>query len=265
MYGLTVERIQDVYSVYTLMTLCIARPLAFALIFTAFAWGKLNSGLLRLVFSMVISLPVLMPLFVVAHDVVEAMPAPLPVMMVKELFIGFMLGFLLSLPFEALGIAGGVIDNYRGSSTSIPGANGELTPFSQILVVVALWLFAALDGFFIVTDMLYATYGFWPLTEMIPPLSPAGLSAIFAFLNKLVFMSLVIAGPMLLLMGGVDLVFAIAGKIGKQLNVTFLSVAVKSIIVVLVLPPFSLVLVRVISGEITGLAALESMMRAAIQ
>jgi type III secretion protein T len=265
MYGLTVERIHDVYSIYTLMTLCIARPLAFALIFTAFAWGQLNSGLLRLVFSMVISLPVLTSLWVVAHQTVETMPAPLPVMMIKELFIGFMLGFLLSLPFEALAVAGGVIDNYRGSNTSIPGANGELTPFSQILMVVALWLFASLDGFFIVVDMLYATYGFWPLTEMIPPLTPAGLTAVFSFLSKLLLMSLIIAGPMLLLMGAVDFVFAIAGKIGKQLNVTFLSVSVKSIIVVLVLPPFSLVLVRVISGEIVGLPSIEAMMRAAIQ
>lgn len=265
MYGLSLDRINDIYSIYKLASLGIARPLAFAMIFTAFAWGKLNSGLLRLAFSVVIAFPVILPLFTVAHDTVQELPAPLAVLIAKEIFIGFMLGFLVSLPFEALGVAGGIIDNYRGSTTSIQGANGELTPFSQILMIVALWIFASLDGFFIVVDLIYATYGFWPLTDVLPQITPRGLSAVFEFLNQLVLMSLIIAGPMLALMGAVDFIFAIAGKIGKQLNVTFLAVSVKSIIVVLVLPPFSLVYVRVISGEIVGLPALEKMMRAAIQ
>ena len=265
MGGLTPDRIAELYSAGQMIMLAAGRSLGFALIFSAFAWGKLNSGLLRMVFGLMMALPVMAPLWLVSKTTIDMLPTPFVLLMVKELFLGVLMGFLMSLPFEALGIAGGIVDIYRGSGSPLQSPSGELTPFAQIFMVVALWLFASLGGFWIVMDVIYSSYAMWPLLEPLPSLSMDGLTAFFHFLTQLLKLALIIAGPMLALLGAVDLVFAVAAKIGKSLNVTYLSMGVKSLVAVIALPPFAMVLVRVISGEIKALSAIEPMLRAAIR
>ena len=265
MGGLTLDRIQDLYSVGQLLMLSAARPLGFALVFTAFSWGHLNAGLLRIGFAIVLALPVMSPFWLNARDVVLTLPVPFLVLLVKELFLGILIGFLASVPFEALSAAGGIVDNYRGTGTPIPGGAGEITPFAQVFVVTCLWLFAALGGFWLVTDLLYASLGPWPLLDPIPPLTTEGAGAFITFLTRLLRFALVIAGPLVVLMLAVDIIFGVAGKIGKQLNVTFLAMSVKGLIALLALPFSAMVIVRVVSGEVQALTLIDKMLQAVIR
>jgi type III secretion protein T len=265
MLGLTPERITELYAAGQMLLLAAARPMGFTLLFTAFAWGHLNSGILRIAFAIAIALPVMAPLWLTSHTTMEMLPQPFVVLILKELLIGIIIGFLLSLPFEAMGAAGSIVDNYRGSGVPLMTPGGEATPFGQVFIVVTLWMFASLDGFFIVVDVIYATYGIWPMTEPIPRLTTDGLMAFFHFLTRLLKLAAIVAGPMLVLLAVVDLVFAISAKIGKQINVTFLSMGVKALVAVIALPPFALVLVRIVQGEVKALAAFEPLLRAAIR
>lgn len=265
MLGLTQDRIAELYAAGQMLMLAAGRPLGFTLLFTAFAWGRLNSGILRIAFALAIALPVMAPLWLTSRAAMEALPHPFVILMLKELFIGLVIGFLLSLPFEAMGTAGSIVDNYRGSGVPLQTPSGEATPFGQVFLVVTLWMFAALDGFFIVVDVLYSTYGIWPLLETIPSLTTDGLSAFFLFLTRLLKLAAIVAGPMLILLAAVDLVFAVSAKIGKQINVTFLAMGVKALVAALALPPFALVLVRIVQGEVKALAAFEPLIRAAIR
>lgn len=265
MGGLTADRIQDLYSVGQLVILAAARPLGFALIFTAFAWGHLNSGLLRIAFGLVLALPVMAPLWLVAKPTLGDLPGPVILFIAKDLFLGAVIGFLASLPFEALGVAGAIVDNYRGSGSPLSRPTGEATPHGQVFVVIGLWLFASLDGFWLVTDVIFTSYDMWPMLELLPLLTTDGLSAFLAFLGRLGRFALMIAGPLLILMMSVDLIFAVAGKLGKQLNVTYLTISVKNLVAVISLPFVAMVIVRVVSGEIHALSALDVMIRAAIR
>ncbi len=107
--------IEQLYLTAEMMVILAARPLGFALVFTAFAWAHLNSGLLRIAFGLVLALPAIHPILGEAPAMVKGMPLPAFVMIGKELFIGILLGLLASLPFEALGGAGGIVDSMRGS------------------------------------------------------------------------------------------------------------------------------------------------------
>ena len=265
MYGLTPERMAELFAAGQLIILAAARPLGLSMVFTPFVWGKLNSGVLRIAFSLALALPVMAPLWLVAKPTMEALPAPFVILILKEMLIGVLMGVILSLPFEAVAMAGGIIDIYRGSSSPMPGPSGEMTPFAQVFIVITLWLFAALGGYWIITELIYTSYSWWPLLNTIPALTSDGLKGLFEFLTRLVKLAIIIAGPMLALMGAVDLVFAVAAKIGKSLNVTYLSMGVKALVAVIALPPFAMVLVRVMTGEIKGLAALEPILRATIQ
>jgi type III secretion protein T len=265
MLGLTPDRIAELYAAGQMLMLAAARPLGFTLIFTAFAWGRLNSGILRIAFSLAIALPVMAPLWVASRSTMDVLAQPFIILLLKEMLLGLIIGFLLSLPFEAMGAAGSIVDSYRQGSTPLSTPGGEVTPFGQVFVVVALWMFAALDGFFIVVDVIYATYGIWPLTEPIPRLTSDGLAAFFHFLTRLLKLAAIVAGPMLVLLAVIDLVFAVSAKIGKQINVTFLAMEVKAVVAALALPPFALVLVRILQGEVKALAAFEPLLRAAIR
>ena len=265
MLGLTPERIAELYAAGQMIMLAAARPMGFSLLFTAFAWGKLNSGILRTAFALAVALPVMAPLWIVSRQTMEALPQPFALLIVKELFVGIIIGFLLSLPFEAMSTAGGIVDNYRGSGVPLQTPGGEATPFGQVFLVVALWMFAALDGFFFIVDVIYSTYGIWPMTEPLPRLTTDGLMAFLQFLSRLLKLAVVVAGPLLILLAAVDLVFAVSAKIGKQINVTYLAMGVKALVAALALPPFALVLVRVVQGEVKGLMAMEPMIRSAFQ
>ena len=265
MLGLTADRIAELYAAGQLIILAAARPLGFSLMFTAFAWGRLNSGILRIAFALVLALPVMAPLWLISTTTLADLPAPFLVMLLKELLLGLIFGFLLSLPFEAMVTAGSIVDSYRGSGVPLATPSGEATPFGQVFLVVALWIFASLDGFFIISDVIYASYGIWPLTNTVPPLTSDGLAAFFQFLTRLLKLAAIVAGPMLVLLAAVDLVFAVSARIGKQINVTFLSMGVKALVAALALPAFAMVLVRIVQGEMKGIAAFEPLFRAAIR
>jgi type III secretion protein T len=265
MGGLTPDRIAELYASGELVILAAARPLGFAILFTAFAWGHLNSGLLRIAFALVLALPVMAPLWVVSRSTLEGLPAPFVLLLIKEIFIGLIIGFLASLPFEALAMGGAIVDHVRGTGTPLPNPAGDATPFGQVFVVVALWLFGSLGGFWIVTDVIYASYQPWPMLQPLPVLSIDGISALLHFLNRLGRLALVVAGPLVILMLAVDLIFGVAGKLGKQLDVLHLAVSVKSLVALVCLPVTAMVLVRVITGEIKGLGALDTLIAAALR
>lgn len=265
MLGLTPDRIAELYAAGQVIILAAGRPLGLTLLFTAFAWGRLNSGILRIAFALAIALPVMAPLWLTSRGVMENLPQPFVLLLLKELFIGLVIGFLISLPFEAMGTAGGIVDNYRGSGVPLQTPSGEATPFGQVFLVVSLWVFASLDGFFLIVDLLYSTYGIWPMLDPMPRLTTDGLTAFFQFLTRLLKLAVIIAGPMLILLAAVDLVFAVSAKIGKQINVTFLAMGVKALVAALALPPFALVLLRIAQGEMKALSAFEPMIRAAIR
>lgn len=265
MGGLTVDRIAELYAAAQLLMLAAARPLGFSLIFSAFVFAHMSSGLLRIGFGLVLALPVMAPLWVVARPTLEALPHPFMVLLVKDLFIGFLIGFLASLPFEALGMGGAIVDNVRGSGSPLSLPSGEQTPFGQVFFVVGLWMFAALGGFWIVTDLIYASYAAWPMLQTLPMLTTDGLPAYFAFLSRLFHFALLVAAPLVVLMLAVDLIFAIASKLGKQIDTTFLTVSVKNLVAVLALPLLAMVLVRVVSGEVQSIALLQTMLEAALR
>lgn len=259
------EKIAELYAAGELLILAAGRPLGFALTFTAFVWGRINSGLLRIAFGLAVALPVMAPLWTVAQPTVAALPAPFTLLVVKELFFGALIGFLASLPFEAMGMAGAIIDNVRGSGAPLSSPGGEITPFGQAFVATSLWLFASLGGFWMTTDILYSSYGGWPLLATMPDLTTDGLSAFTHFLARLGRLALLVAAPLMALLLAIDFIFTVAARLGKRVDVTFLVLSVKSLVALICLPFFAMTIVRVATGEIQALPALSTLLAAALR
>lgn len=247
--GLTVDTL---YDLVTYVSLATARPLGATLLFTAFIWGRINTGIIRSVVATSIALPVLAPAF---HSPVAALAAIegsfLPFLL-KELGIGLFIGLAASLPLQAIGLAGNVVDAIRGGG-QLPAAEGDNTVFGQLFMVIALWIFADLGGFFRYADMIYQSYGLWPLTKALPPLQPAVIAALVALIGQLLLLVATLSGALVVLLLMVDLTLLIASRLGRRMNVLDLSQSIKNTLLVIVMPIYAMVIVRVATGEIPGI------------
>jgi type III secretion protein T len=247
------EFIGQLYLSAQMLVIAAARSLGFAVFFTPFVWSHMNSGLLRIAFGVALALPVMHPIWGEAPQMVQKLPAPVVIIVAKEIFIGMLLGLAASLPFEAIGAAGSFVDSQRNASTPIPSPAGELTPIGQIFMVAGLWLFATLGGFWMIVDAIFQSYRVWPPLALMPPLTMDGAMAIPALLSRLIMTAIVFSAPLVIVLVATDIILGIAGKLGKRVDVTFLTLSVKNLVAIILLPFVMLGFVRAFTGEINGL------------
>ncbi len=227
--------------------LAIARPFGFTMLFAVFAWAKLDSAVLRMAFALGISLPLL------ANGVPSYGPDELAIpffmVLLKEIGLGAVLGLVASIPLAIAMAGGGIVDVYRGA---LDGGNdpsgGAGSTYGTVFAVVALWLFANIGGFQIITDAIYSSYAVWPVNSPMPEFKP-GADVLLQILEKILLGAIVLAGPLLVIMFFSDIIHLISAKFGKQINITHLAFSSKNLIAAMVLPLFLLVTVRLFKEE----------------
>ena len=243
--GLSVDSLYDLLAYVSLAT---ARPLGATMLFTAFVWGRINTGIIRAVVAMAIALPVLSPALRDPTMALVTIEGPYLAFLVKELGIGIFIGLAASLPLQAIGVAGNVVDAIRGGG-QLPSAEGDNTVFGQLFMIIALWIFDDLGGFFHYADMIYQSYGLWPLAKPLPPLQPVMLGALVALIGQLIVLVVTLSGALVVLLLMVDVTLVIANRLGKRMNVLDLSQSIKNLLVVAVMPIYAMVIVRLASGH----------------
>ncbi|MEM7429687.1 MAG: flagellar biosynthetic protein FliR [Pseudomonadota bacterium] len=229
------------------MALAVARPAGFALVFSVFAWGHINSGILRMGFAMVLAMPLLSQ-GIDGHSL-EELALPLPAALAKEVFLGVMLAFFASVPMAIAVGGGGIIDFYRGSfNGTMDPASGQITPVATLFAICALWIFANLGGFWIVAAMIYTSYEFWPVQASFPEFK-GGAATFLHMIEMIALGALVLAGPMVFILFISDMVHLASTKFGKQINVTHLAFSSKNLLVAALLPVFMIVVVRALKDD----------------
>lgn len=229
------------------VVLAAARPFGFTILFAAFYWGHAGNGMIRMAFALTLALPALdlggpMP-------TVADLPAPVPLLIVKEIAIGALLGFLASVPLAIAVGAGGAIDTYRGDSMGAADpSGGQSTAITDLLAITSLWVFANVGGFWICAAIIYSSCEVWPVNASLPPLD-AGMDAILGVIMHIVKGSLLLAAPMLIIMFISDVAFLASARFGKNINVTFLSFAAKALVAAIALPFFMFVALRAFRSQ----------------
>jgi type III secretion protein T len=155
----------------------------------------------------------------------------------KELFVGFSIGFIISIPFQIANSAGIIIDHQRGGASLMvndPTVQNQSSPLGTIFNQVLIILFYMTDAPFLIIELIETSY------EIIPPdrfLSPDffNLSNEFwkmelGIFNKMMVVSIQLATPALLIMLMTDLFLGIANRLAPQVQITFLGMALKSLL-----------------------------------
>ncbi len=99
-------------------------------------------------------------------------------LMAKELFIGFSIGFLMSIPFVIVQNVGMIIDHQRGGASLMvndPTIQNQSSPIGTLFNMMLIYLFFVMDGPFHFIEGIRKSYELIPLDRF---LSSAFFSAV---------------------------------------------------------------------------------------
>jgi type III secretion protein T len=209
-----------------------ARPLGIMLVLPVFTRTELG-GLLRASVALGLALPLL------GQPVGEVIPGaeatiPLVLLALKELFVGLLVGFLLGVPFWSIQAVGELIDTQRGITSEVapldPATRSQASAMGLFLGLAAIAVFVSAGGLRVMVSTLYGSYAVWPVRSFLPKISLESALSIARTLDHVLGYSLLVAGPVVILLLLVDLCVMLIGRFAPQLNAYDLAPLVKNIV-----------------------------------
>jgi flagellar biosynthetic protein FliR len=247
------------------MALLLARVLPL-IILSPFLGGEVVPTEVRIGLGVLISL-VLFPAVSERITSVPISALPYIALMLKELFIGVALAFIVSMVTDAARVAGTVVDTMSGASMAqvmVPQIQQQVSLFSSLKIQLTVVTFLTLNGHHLVihalADSLHLvpldefprfSYGSWPFFEL--------LLRVFGDMFKI---GLALAAPAALSTFLTDLSLGMINRVAPQVQVFFISMAVKPVVAVMMgFVALHLVLGRIVEES----AGMLKLLRDAIQ
>lgn len=174
-------------------------------------------------------------------------PVGFVALLAKEAFVGFTLGFVASLVFEAIQVAGRVIDFQRGSTMAemyAPQLQTRVSELGQFKLQFAIVLFLVVGAHHFFIGALLRSFEFVPATGF--PHIQAGWTPAAMMIAKLtggvLAIGIQLAAPAMIALLLTDLFFGVINRVAPQINVFFISLPVKMavglVVVLIALPLF---------------------------
>ncbi len=167
-------------------------------------------------------------------------------MIAKEVFVGFTLGFVASLVFEAVSVAGRIADFQRGSTMGelfAPQLQERVSEMGQFQLQLAIVIFLTIGAHRFFLAALVKSFLFIPVLKF--PHIEAGWTPAVEFLTlmtgSVLNIGVQLAVPIIITLLLTDLFFGLINRVAPQVNVFFLSMPVKmwiGIFVLAVMLPF---------------------------
>jgi flagellar biosynthetic protein FliR len=167
-------------------------------------------------------------------------------MLAKEVFVGFTLGFVASLVFEAVQVAGRIADLQRGSTMSelfAPQLQERVSELGQFKLQLAIVIFLTIGAHRFFITALVRSFEFIPAMKF-PHVEPGWTPAaefLTMMTGSVLSIGIQLAVPIVVTLLLTDLFFGLINRVAPQVNVFFLSMPVKmwiGVFVVLLMLPF---------------------------
>lgn len=163
-------------------------------------------------------------------------------LMIKELFVGLIIGFMVSMPFQVVQSAGIIIDHQRGGASLMvndPTIQNQSSPLGTLFNMVLIYLFFFIDGPFIFLNGIVMSYEIIPPDRFFDPAFFASGSSFWEMqmklLNKVMVLVMQLASPALIAILMTDVFLGIANRLAPQVQITFLGMPLKSLLALLVI------------------------------
>ncbi|WP_252091004.1 type III secretion system export apparatus subunit SctT [Pseudomonas sp. MWU13-3659] len=165
----------------------------------------------------------------------------LAVLIGKEILIGVLVGFVVSIPFWAIEATGFIIDNQRGASmasTLNPLLASQTSPTGVLLTQTLITLFFSGGAFLAMLGALFTSYANWPIATFYPHVGSQWAGFFLGQFTHMLALCLVFAAPLLVAMFLAEFGLALVSRFAPSLNVFILSMPIKSLVSSLILVPY---------------------------
>lgn len=157
--------------------------------------------------------------------------------MIKEAFIGFLLGYMMSVPFMIVQNVGLIIDHQRGGASLMvndPTIQNQSSPLGTLFNMILIYIFYVIDGPFLFIETILTSYELIPPDAFINPNFFHKDSDFWAtqmkLLNQMMVVSIRLASPALIMILMTDMFLGIANRLAPQVQITFLGMPLKSLL-----------------------------------
>lgn len=247
-------------SVLLFISIATLRPLGLLFGFMAFAWGMGRGIMVRGAVGFALG----MPMAVAGVDQIVSLiergsPFEMALILPKEMIIGFVLGFLASLPFFALKAAGAISDAFRGESDSghADPNGGSVPTWGLVFLILGFFAFFGSGGLWELIEMLYQSYDIWPIAAPLPEMTGTSIILIGDLVTAIFSQALLIAAPLLILLIAVDFILITASRMAQRFQLYGNEFAVKNLAAILALPLMVMYVARIVDDHVLdSLAAL---------
>lgn len=161
----------------------------------------------------------------------------LVLMLIKEMFVGFSMGYLISCPFIIVQNAGIMIDHQRGGASLMvndPTIQNQSSPLGTLFNMVLIYLFYVIDGPFLFIESIITSYEVIPPDQFFNPhffLQGSGFWDLqMKLFGRVMDLSIQLATPALLIILMTDTFLGIANRLAPQVQITFLGMPLKSLL-----------------------------------
>jgi type III secretion protein SpaR/YscT/HrcT len=224
--------IMQVLSVFFLIIMRIAPSLVLAPFFGA----KLAPGIARMGLAICVA-TIFLPFIAVKTTGPIGFSNTYILYSLKEILVGLLLGFFITVPFYMVQTAGTIIDYLRGASimqAQDPSMQTQTSPIGILFNYILIVIFFQIDGPFLFFDALMKSY------ELIPPdklINPYFLSVksnfwkvTFDLVNQIVTIAIQLAAPALVAILMAEMFLGIANRLAPQVQIAFLGMSIKSLL-----------------------------------
>jgi len=241
------------------LLLCRIMPV---LVFSPFLGGEVIPVEVKMGVGITLSI-VLFPVVAERMGTLPISALPFIALMLKEIFIGVSLAFIINIVFDAARVAGNLADTMAGSNNAqlyVPQLGQQVSLFSNLKVQLAVVLFLTLNGHHIVIEALADSFVAVPLDGF--PKFTGGSWAFFVLMirsfSSLLEISLVLSAPIVLATFLTDLGMGAINRVASNMQVFFIAMAVKPLVSVLIAAiAIQMILVRFQQEFVTMLTMLK--------
>lgn len=195
-------------------------------------------------------------------------PGQWATIILKEVFVGIVIGFFFGSVLWALEAAGNIIDTKVGATLAqvVDPLSGHQTSLNgAFLRRLASVVFVAGGGLSLLLRVLMESYAIWPVAAPMPVLTGSSLALFEGEFGRLMVLATLFAAPVLTVLFLIDAGLGLMNRFAQQLNVFTLSMSIKAFaatfVLLLLVGSYVTAILRdmasrpgVIHGILTGLA-----------
>ncbi len=221
-----------VVSLFFLVLMRFAPILAMA----PFLGAKLAPGIVRMGLAVFLSIIFLPYLIVNVKEPITFNNAFI-LYSLKEILIGFILGFFVTVPFYIVQTSGIIVDYLRGASimqSQDPSLQTQASPIGIFYNYILIVIFFQISGPFLFFDAMVKSYEVVPPAEFINPLFFSVKSTFWKtsmdIINQIVAIAIQLSAPCIVAILMAEMFLGIANRLAPQVQIAFLGMSIKSLL-----------------------------------